>query len=252
MTEKNVSATPNAPDIETATEQYMSRFSGPVGKWLLSLQAAGTRKLLPATRSKVLDVGGGHGQNIGVISALGHPLTVLGSEGSSSSLIRPFIDSGDVTFQVGSLVDMPFPENHFDTVISYRTVCHMDDLDRFVSELVRVARNEVIIDFPSRSSFNILYDSLFTIKKQIELNTREFHLFSQSEIDRRFARHGFVLDRRYKQFFLPMGLHRVVGLRSLSSLLEKGFRITGLTTLFGSPVLARYRPGQGETNAVSA
>ena len=109
MTRKNVSAIPNAPDIETATEQYMSRFSGPVGKWLLSLQATGTRKLLPATRSKVLDVGGGHGQNIGVITADGHPLTVLGSEGSSSSLIRPFIDSGDVTFQVGSLIDIPFP-----------------------------------------------------------------------------------------------------------------------------------------------
>jgi ubiquinone/menaquinone biosynthesis C-methylase UbiE len=246
VNQKSVSAHSNAPDIETATKAYMDRFKGPVGDWLLSIQATGTRKLLPVAPSRILDVGGGHGQNIPTLQACGHQVTVLGSDESSSSLIRPFIDSGAVTFQSGSLVDMPFPENHFDVVISYRTVCHMDDLDTFVSELVRVVRNEVIIDFPSRASFNILYTVMFRLKKQIETNTREYHLFNQGEINQLFARHGFVQDGRFKQFFLPMALHRVIGVRILSVVMEKIFRFSGLTLLFGSPVLVRYRPGPGK------
>jgi hypothetical protein len=109
-----------------------------------------------------------------------------------------------------------------------------------------VVRNEVIIDFPSRASFNILYTVMFKLKKQMETNTREYHLFDQGEIDRLFADHGFVQDGRFKQFFLPMALHRVIGVRILSVMMEKIFRFTGLTFLFGSPVLVRYRPGPGK------
>ena len=241
MAERAVTNHPNAPDFESSTHDYAKRFSGPVGEWFLKNQREATQNLLEGSSLSVLDVGGGHGQNIDAVLELGHKLTILGSPGSSTEMIQPEIDAGKITFISGSFLDLPCKNNSFDVVISYRTVSHMDQLDNFLGELTRVANSTVIVDYPSSRSFNIMYSPLFFLKEMLENNTREFNCFSANQIFRLFEKHEFINDSQYKQFFLPMVFHRLTRLLSISRMSEKLFRILGLTRLFGSPVISRFQ-----------
>jgi hypothetical protein len=67
-------------------------------------------------------------------------------------------------------------------------------------------------------------------------------MFSHRQIEESFAANGFSLARRRPEFFFPMVLHRTMRLRAFSALLETCARCTGLTSLFGSPVIAEMRP----------
>ncbi len=49
----------------------------------------------------------------------------------------------------------------------------------------------------------------------------------------------FFLAERYPQFFVPMVLHRAFKSHSFSSFMEKLARLSGLTNLFGSPVILK-------------
>ena len=218
----------------------MSRFDGVVGRWLLDCQDRGTLALLQGDALRVLDVGGGHGQNVEAITRAGHDLTVLGSDHGARQLIERDVAAGRVTFETGSFLAMPFDDRSFATLISYRMMCHIHDVDGFIDELCRVADQRVIVDFPPAMSFNILYGLTFWAKKKAEKNTREFRIFSERALYEEFESRGFNLESTYKQFFFPMVLHRIMRLKPLSVALENFASFTRLTRFFGSPVIACF------------
>ena len=230
----------NFPDIATASEDYMSRFDGVVGRWLLDCQDQGTLALLKGDALRVLDVGGGHGQNVEAITGAGHDLTVLGSDHGARKLIEDDVADGRIAFETGSFLSIPFDDRSFDALISYRMMCHIHDVDGFMDELSRVADQRVVVDFPPSMSFNILYSLTFWAKKRAEKNTREYRVFSEKALYREFEKRGFILESTYKQFFFPMVLHRIMRLKSLSTVLEEAARFIGVTRLFGSPVIACF------------
>jgi hypothetical protein len=108
-----------------------------------------------------------------------------------------------------------------------------------VAALSRLSRQAVVVDYPTRRSVNAAADLFFGLKKGVEGNTRPFTVFSDGEVERAFASHGFLPTGRRPQFFLPMALHR--GLRSarLARGLEGAASGLGLTRALGSPVILR-------------
>jgi hypothetical protein len=108
-----------------------------------------------------------------------------------------------------------------------------------------VARNAVIVDYPTAQSVNVLSGSLFGLKRSLEGNTRPYALFRHSEIERAFASHQYSPARRQPQFFLPMVLHRTLKSREASSALERVSEAVGLTRRFGSPVLVEMVRSSG-------
>ena len=235
--QKKLTDYPNSPDIESSSTEYANRFKGKVGQWLLLQQKNATRNLIHGDNLKVLDVGGGHGQNIDTIQEMGHSITILASTEQSLDPIRDKLVKQGVQYDVGSFLDFPYADNSFDVVVSYRTLSHMDDPERFVAELSRVARSQILVDFPSTASINLLYKPAFWIKKKLEPSTREFQSFSVKSVSSLFAKGKFKTQSVYKQFFLPMALHRMLRMRVFSAISEKSFRLVGLTFLFGSPVI---------------
>ena len=238
---------PDAPDIESSSEDYARRFQGPVGQWFLDVQAGGTERLLEAAGVagrplRALDVGGGHGQNVALMMRLGHHLTVQGSTSGCSRLLAHRL--GDrVSFVAGPMTALPFEPKSFDVVLCYRIFAHIDDWQALAAELCRVARGLVIVDYASRRSVNVLSELFHGTKKQIESNTRRYRLQSQQEVTGCFRRHGFRPLASYPQYLFPMVLHRALGVRGASRWLEGGARLLGLTGLFGSPVLHGFVPG---------
>jgi SAM-dependent methyltransferase len=228
-------------DVETSSDAYARRFSGPVGEWFLARQSACTNELLAGmpAGTRVLDVGGGHAQLLPLLLARGFDVSVMGSSAACAHRLERWIAQKQVRFEAGDLLALPVADRSFDLVLSFRLLPHIAEWERLVRELCRVAAGSVIVDYPSSRSVNVLADRLFAAKKRVEGDTREFTLFEPAQVGRAFALCGFTVSRECGQFVWPMALHRAAGSRSLSRLLEGVPRAIGLTGPLGSPRILR-------------
>jgi 2-polyprenyl-3-methyl-5-hydroxy-6-metoxy-1,4-benzoquinol methylase len=227
-------------DVETSSEAYARRFSGPVGRFFLEVQASATLDLLrPWPGASVLEVGGGHGQLTGPLVESGRAVTVLASDASCEGRVREWTAAGRARFVCGDLLDPPLPERGFDAVLCYRLLPHARRWRELAGALARLARRAVLVDYPTRRSVNAVAGPLFGAKKGVERDTRPFRVFADSEVEAAFAAHGFWPTARRPQFLLPMALYRGLGSAAVARGLERPARRLGLTTLLGSPVILR-------------
>ena len=227
-------------DIETASDAYATRFSGPVGEYFLAVQYDITRELLGEdTQASILDVGGGHAQLAAPLVRDGFEVTVTGSDESCRQRLDRELRDDSFTFAVCDILALPYDNDSFDHVIAFRLLPHVDRWQQVVGEMCRVARQSVIVDYPDSRSSNILYDSLFSMKKKYEKNTRTFTLFNRSQISGEMVRNGFSKPEFKPQFFLPMVVHRKLNSVGMSRVAEALFGALLLTRWFGSPIIAR-------------
>lgn len=187
----------------------------------------------------ILDVGGGHGQVTEGLLRNGCEVTILGSAESCRKRVDHLLDGDKCSFVIGNLVSLPFPDRHFDVVVSYRLLPHCARWEQLIAELCRVARQAVIVDYPEIRSVNAIAPWLFQWKKGIEKNTRPFTCFRKSDLLKEFHEQDFEMADRYPEFFLPMVLHRALKITSVSAGLERVCRAIKLTSLFGSPVILK-------------
>ncbi len=233
------------PDVETASEGYARRFAGPVGAFFLAVQARATLELLaPWPRSRVLDVGGGHGQVTGPLLDAGHEVTVFGSAGALGEGIRKWAESGRVPFRAGDLMHAPWPDRAFDVVISYRLLAHVSRWSELLGELCRLARSAVLVDYPTARSANAVASAFFGLKKGVEGDTRPFTVFRDAEVEEALAASGFRSTGRRAEFFFPMAVHRALRSAPLARALEGAAAGLGLTRALGSPVILRGERGE--------
>ena len=231
-----------APDIHSSTDSYAMRFSGVAGNWLLKIQQKVTHDYLSSLNpEQVLDIGGGHGQNIPVIEALHIPLTITGSDLSCQKRVNDLSRAENTRFVIGDLNNLPFPDQHYPVVISYRIISHMQNWEDFIDELTRVSDDRVIVDFASKRSVNWFSELAYTLKQGKENDTRRYNVLAEASVDAAFAKNNFTRSRRTPQFFFPMAIHRALKSPGLSNTLENLSRWLGLTYLFGSPIISEYR-----------
>ena len=231
---------PETPDIETSSDAYAARFSGDVGSWFLKVQEEATlRMLAPFPNATVLDVGGGHGQLTDALVRNGYAVTVLGSSDQCKVRLQKLIDEKFCTFNVGNILELPYQNQSFDVVVSYRILPHVVQWRHLTSELARVAQKAVIVDYPILRSVNYIAPLLFRFKKHVEGNTRPFTVFKESEIIETFKSYNFTATDRFPEFCLPMALYRALKSYRFALWAEKLCRSTGLTHVFGSPVILK-------------
>ena len=226
------------PDIETASEAYARRFSGAAGRYLRGEQEAAIRAVLADFNGgTVLDVGGGHAQLTGLLRSLAGDVLVFGSDTRGLERVRR--DYPDCATATGDLLALPFANRSFDVVVAVRLVPHVRDWTRLLSELCRVARSTIVVDYPRTAGFNGLTPLLFPLKKRLEGNTRHYRNFRDAEIDEVLHVCGFEPRERRAQFLLPMVAHRrangFVALRGF----ERAAKFLHLTQTLGSPVILR-------------
>lgn len=246
-------------DIETASDDYASRFAGKAGQWLLNVQERIIAGFVSAAlytsqeQLSVLDVGGGHGQ---VVAALAHRpyasqfhITVLGSAAEANrQLISLPADAqsalGHLQYQIGEFTPLPFPDQSFDIVTCFRLLPHFDDWRALLRELCRVTKRCLLFDAPTFESINALSAQGFSWKKRIEKNTRTFTLFHRRELLAELEKNGFPHADIRGQFTLPMVVHRMLKSPVCSELLELPGRISGLVDVLGSPIIMRATRGE--------
>jgi len=235
---------PETADIETSSDAYATRFAGAAGQWMLEVQERLTLAMLADRPGiSILDVGGGHGQLAVPLCREGYRVTVLGSAESCRKRVAGVVEEGRCTFLTGNVIDLPFPDRSFDVVIAFRLLTHCVAWPVLIKELCRVARQSVIVDYPTSQGLNAIAPALFDAKKKLEGNTRHWRLFKHGEVRGEFENQGYKQVRRSPQFFLPMVLHRVLKSRKASMALEGVCRGMGLTGRWGSPVIVEWRRG---------
>ena len=232
---------PETADVETSSEDYATRFSGKLGAWFLHIQEKATLKMLAKwPGASILDVGGGHGQLTEPLIRNGYKVTVFGSAPVCQHRIQEWVNNKSCEFETGNILELPFQDKSFDVVISFRLVSHVQQWPKFLSQLSRVARKAVIIDYPSLRSLNYISPMLFNFKKKLEGNTRCYTSFYEDDLVKVFNTNYFIVAERYAQFFLPMVFHRTLKFPALSSFLESFCRWLGLSQLFGSPIIIKF------------
>ncbi len=229
-------------DIETSSDDYATRFSGIIGEYFLDVQKKITLELLEDENVKtILDVGGGHAQLAIPLLKKNYKVTVTGSNSDCKKRIEYYVDNGQCKFKECNFLSLPFDDQSFDAVICFRLLTHEKNWKILIEEMCRVSKKVIIVDYPDKRSFNILYDFLFSFKKKYEKNTRTFYSFSREQLKQSFNRNNFNVFIFRPQFFVPMVFHRLIKNVKLSKIMEKIAQILGLKYLFGSPVILKIK-----------
>ena len=235
-----------APDIETSSDNYRSRFAGELGAYFLKVQADTVISLLPATNQrtlKILEIGGGHCQLVEALLKTGHEVWVHGSSAAALTRVHQLQKNNTKLHVIeSSMYALPFENSSFDVVLNVRVIAHVNDLRAPLKEWTRLASKRIIFDYPPLESFNLLYPFLFGIKKLIEDNTRVFETYRSSAFREIFSELGWRIAQTKKQFFLPMVLHRALRNPGLSEKIENCCEQIKLTSLFGSPAVVAAEP----------
>ena len=228
------------PDIETASDNYASRFAGAAGAYFLRVQRKAVEKAIGINNSGLaIELGGGHGQLASQVAMSGFELIEFGSDKSCHDKLGERCTGTAMSFVTGNMTSLPFADQSADMVIHVRLISHIDEWKLLIAESCRVSRGAVVFDYPTLVSANALTPLMFKLKKNIEKNTRTYLSFTRRQLKKELKRHGFRISAHVPQFFLPMFIHRAMGGSSILQAMETFFRVTGLTSLFGSPVILR-------------
>ncbi|EMA43289.1 class I SAM-dependent methyltransferase [Halococcus saccharolyticus] len=102
-------------------------------------------------------------------------------------------------FMRGDAARLPFPDDHFETVIAMRFFHLADTPASFLAEMQRVARDQVVFDTFRRFSTRSIYNWLLPMGSR---------LYSRMEVEQLLDGAGLRLADEEHDFFLPYGLYR--------------------------------------------
>lgn len=85
---------------------------------------------------RVLDIASGSGYGTAIINSYG--CRVIGVDSDREVVSYAHGSLGQRGFLAGDALDLPFRANSFDAVVSFETIEHLSDPDRFLAELCRV------------------------------------------------------------------------------------------------------------------
>ena len=117
------------------------------------LDRPGVRFVLENARGTCLDAGCGRGWLAKRLAEEGHRVT--GLDIASPPAYAP---SDGYAFVQGSLDGLPFPDDSFDTVICAHVLEHVRYFDRALAELLRTARERVVIVLPRQREYRYTAD----------------------------------------------------------------------------------------------
>lgn len=122
----------------------------------------------PQKTKRIVDIGGGTGRIEKLLNRTDIHIHDINEE--SIRIARETFANASV----GSGDELPFPDNHFDWAISIHTLEHVpkDKREKFILEMIRIAREGVFLNFPEGNHAELLCKNFLksSEEKDIELN----------------------------------------------------------------------------------
>ncbi len=215
------------------------RFGGPIGALVASGQAHVLEQFLGEVRGRtVLDVGTGTGRAAFLMSDLGAAVTGVDASEEMLTIARERAAGMPTApvFASGDAHALDFPDRSFDVAVSLRVLMHTPRWGLCVDELCRVARDLVILDYPSIHSAALAQSIARHIRHRLGGETEPYRVFFDRQITSALARNGFRVRAIDRQFVMPIALHKAIGSRPFTERVERGLAQVGLQRALGSPV----------------
>lgn len=226
-------------DPATARTFDEERFGGPIGDLVARGQASVLTAFLgPVEARSILDVGTGTGRAALLLARAGANVTGVDASEEMLALARERSarQAVHVNFQTGDAHALDFPDRSFDCAVSLRVLMHTPRWQVCVDELCRVAKELVVLDYPSARSVALVQSLSRRVQHKLGRRTEPYRVFLDGDIARALQRNGFRIRSLHRQFVLPIALHKAIGSRSFTEGAEHLFERVGLLRLFGSPV----------------
>ena len=192
----------------------------------------------PSPGRTILDVGTGTGRAALMLARAGADVT--GVDASEEMLAvarsRAAADGVAVRFEAGDAHALAFADRSVDVAVSLRVLMHTPDWRRCVAELCRVARELVVVDYPSAASVALVESVLRRAAHAVGARTEPYRVFTDAAIEAALAAGGFRVRARHRQFVLPIALHKAIGSQQFTERSERVLARAGLLRRFGSPV----------------
>ncbi len=217
------------------------RYGGEFGRYLHDREVEAFLSLMTEPYTRVLDMGAGAGKlSLALMRRFCHVVSADASLEMSRIARRKARAKGLVLRTVICDVHaICFRDRGLDCLMASRLLMHVADWKMAIAELCRVAKRDVIIDFPSLRSFSGL-ESLFNRHGGIlSGGARTYRAFLVGSIGRELRKHGFQVVEVRREFFFPIALHRWIDRPWLSHGVERLCRRLGLVACWGSPVIVK-------------
>jgi ubiquinone/menaquinone biosynthesis C-methylase UbiE len=215
------------------------RFGGPIGEYLAEWQATILREAFePLEGRSILDVGTGTGRAAVELAQGGATVTGVDASAEMLEVARVRALDAGVWLRLGQsdAHDLPFGNRSMDGAVSLRVLMHAIDWRRCVSELCRVSRWRVVVDFPAAMSFAALESGARHMAKRLGRPVEAYRVMREAEVVRVFDAAGFRVVGVHRQFVLPIALHKTVGSLAVTRGVEAALAGVGLLRAMGSPV----------------
>jgi SAM-dependent methyltransferase len=215
------------------------RFGGPIGKILLADQERVLAEFLgDVSARRVLDMATGTGRAALALAQRGARVTGVDASREMLSVARTrAADAGlSIEFAEGDAHALEFPDRTFDDVVCLRMLMHVPDWRKALSELCRVSRSRVVLDYPALGSAAAMQALWRKAALGLGRKVEAYRVFRARDVARELDRHGFRVSSVHKQFVLPIALHKAIGSAELTRGLEAALARAGILRLAGSPV----------------
>jgi ubiquinone/menaquinone biosynthesis C-methylase UbiE len=121
----------------------------PVARWMMSRFLATSRRLLqPLPVRNVLEVGCGEGRLMELVAGMKPSASVRGIDLDAGIFDPRLKRNPRLSFGVQSAYDLGFPANAFDLVVAAEVLEHLEHPRRALEEIVRVAKEFVLLSVP--------------------------------------------------------------------------------------------------------
>jgi SAM-dependent methyltransferase len=226
-------------DPSTALGFDIQKFGGPVGRMIKEYQEEIiTLFLNDVAGSKILDLGAGTGRTAIPLSMRGAWVTAVDASFPMLQIVKEksWLQGGSVRCTRGDAHQLPFRNREFDTVISLRMLMHVIDWKKTISEICRISRNNVLIDFPPAIGFAGLAPLVHPVRKLINRKYQSYRVYTIHSVVRELCLNGYRPAAVDRHLVLPFGLHRLLGSVNFTVKIESVLKRLGLTDILGAPV----------------
>lgn len=216
-----------------------ARFGGPIGSLQAEIQARVIADFAgPLAGKSAVDVGTGTGRAALIMAAAGAEVTALDASAEMLRVARARAEhrQAGIRFEVGDAHHLAHPDRAFDVAVSLRVLMHTPGWRQCIAELCRVARQRVIVDFPSAGSVASAQAVTRRLAAAAGSTIEAYRVFTEATIRHELEAHGFRVAQIHRQFVLPVAFHKRIGSRAFTERVEGALAAVGLLRLCGSPV----------------
>jgi len=187
---------------------------------------------------RILDLGAGTGRTS---LPLSHRKANVTAADASMKMLRitqekAYLQGTEIHLSRVDAHTLPFANQAFDLALSFRMIMHVTNWQKALSELCRVTKNMVIVDFPPKCGFAGLVPLVHPLIRTFNKNHQSYRIFTVHEVVEQLNRNGFRIKTVDRHLVLPFGLHRKLNLPRVSRFTEQLLAKLKIQKLFGAPV----------------